>query len=223
MGCARPGRLWCPDCLAGPVRPSRVWPDPCPPGLPGVWASGSYRGAVRAAVIAHKEERAYGVARALGWRLALAVAGALGDAALQDSSPVVLVPVPSRPGVVRQRGDDPTARLVRGAARVLRRQGVDVRVVPALVSLRGVQDQAGLGAEERHRNLAGSMRCPRPRRLASHGRIRVVLCDDVLTTGATLTEAARALRTVGVGVNRAAVVGAVRRTSPASGGHRVLA
>lgn len=213
VGCGRAGRLWCLACSGGPLRARRVWPEPAPPGLPGVWATAAYEGVVRAAVVAHKEERAYGLEAALGLRLAVAVAGALGPQWSRDRTRVVLVPVPSRPGVVRRRGDDPTRRLVRAAARALGRRGVEVGVVSALTSARGVQDQAGLGAVERHRNLAGSMRCARPARLASYGRIRVVVCDDVLTTGATLSEAARALRAVGVGVNRAAVVAAVRRTS----------
>ena len=60
---------------------------------------------------------------------------------------------------------------------------------PAAVHLRpGVVDQAGLNAGERAANLAGSMTCPSPRlrRLgARRGRVRAVVCDDVLTTGST--------------------------------------
>lgn len=218
VGCARPGRLWCRACLnlAAP-RARRTVPDPCPPGLPAVWAAAPYEGVTRAAVVGHKEDQAYGVAAALGHRLAVAVSGALGQAG--RSAPVALVPVPSRPGAVRARGDDPTLRLVRRAARVLRRHGVQVRVVPVLAQVGGVLDQAGLGAEERHHNLAGSMHCPRVGRLARAGPVRVVLCDDVLTTGATLAEAARALRAVGVAVNRAAVVAAVQRHRPPSPAH----
>lgn len=222
LGCARPGRLWCRRCLrAAAPRARRVQPDPCPPGLPGVWSGGAYDGVVRAAVLAHKEDGAHGVATDLAALLAAAVVGATGTGnELSAAVPVVLVPVPSRPGVARSRGDDPTLRLVRRAARLLRRGGMDCRVATPLVSAGGVVDQAGLGAMERQRNLAGSMHCRGMRRLARWGRVRVVVCDDVLTTGATVTEAVRALRAAGVGVNRAAVVAAVRRTSPTSGGRR---
>jgi predicted amidophosphoribosyltransferase len=86
--------------------------------------------------------------------------------------------------------------------------------VPLLRCRSGVVDQAGLGAAERAANLAGSMHCPTEllRRLASrrtHGR--VVICDDVVTTGATLREAQRALEAVGLEVSAVAAVAATRR------------
>jgi predicted amidophosphoribosyltransferase len=78
----------------------------------------------------------------------------------------------------------------------------------------GVVDQAGLDATGRAANLAGSMatsasavRRLARRQVAAH----VVLCDDVLTTGATLREAQRALESVGIGVVAAATVAATRR------------
>ena len=78
-------------------------------------------------------------------------------------------------------------------------------------------DQAGLGAAQRAANLAGSMFCPdeRLRRLASRrARTRIVLCDDVVTTGATLREAQRALEAVGLTVSAVAAVAATRRRIP---------
>jgi len=85
----------------------------------------------------------------------------------------------------------------------------------------GLQDQAGLDAEARAANLAGSMTCPSagPRRLARRAgrgtfRARFVVCDDVLTTGATAREAQRALESVGLEVAAIAVVAATRRRVP---------
>ena len=100
------------------------------------------------------------------------------------------------------------------AARDLRAVGVDALAVPLLRSRRGVADQAGLGAEERAANLAGSMHCPTEllRRLAvRRPRARLVVCDDVLTTGATAREAQRALESVGLEVVAVATVAATRR------------
>jgi predicted amidophosphoribosyltransferase len=134
---------------------------------------------------------------------------------------VLLVPVPSRPGTARDRGHDPTYALTRTAARLLRRAGYAATTTRLLVSRGGVADQAGLDAAARATNLAGSMHCPsaRLRRLAGR-RLRVVVCDDVLTTGATAREAQRALEAVGLEVAGVATAAATRRRLRSGSGHR---
>jgi len=214
VGCDRPGRVLCPDCLAslgGQAAPRP--PVPVPAGLVECWSAGVYDGALRAALLAHKERAVHALRAPLGSLLAAVVASALPRGDL-----VVLVPVPSRPGVARGRGHDPTLSLARTAAGRLRVAGHDVRVAPLLRSSRGVADQAGLGAEARAANLAWSLRCaPGPvRRLAERETpVRLVLCDDVLTTGATLREAQRALEAVGLRPRVAVTVAATRRRSRA--------
>jgi predicted amidophosphoribosyltransferase len=185
-----------------------------PSGLAEPWAAGEYDGAVRAMVLAHKEHRVLALRVPLGSLLAGAVSGLLGDTPL---GPVVLVPVPSRPGAARARGHDPTATLTGVAARLLRTAGHDVVACDLLRSRRGVVDQAGLGAADRAANLEGSIRCRagRLRRLAlARPRARFVVCDDVLTTGATAREALRALVAVGHTVAGVATVAGTRRRRP---------
>lgn len=208
VACGRPGRALCPPCAGGLPREAHLaWPSPTPAGLAAPWACAAYEGAVRAMVVAHKERRVLGLRHALGTLLAVAV-----ETAVEGRGSTVLVPVPSRPGTVRARGHDPTRALVRTAARLLQRSGYDAVPARLLLSRGGVVDQAGLGADARAANLAGSMWCPtaRVRRLSGR-RVRAVVCDDVLTTGSTAREAQRALEAAGVPVAAVAVVAATRR------------
>jgi predicted amidophosphoribosyltransferase len=110
------------------------------------------------------------------------------------------------------------------AARLLGAAGHDVRVQRLLRTRPGVVDQAGLGADARAANLAGSLCCPSAglRRLAARSPwAATVVCDDVLTTGATAREAQRALEAVGLQVTAVAAVAATRRRLPPArpGGH----
>ncbi|WP_232248461.1 ComF family protein [Streptacidiphilus rugosus] len=186
--------------LARPLRP--------PPGLPEVYAALPYDGTVRQALLAHKERGALRLAPALGHALARAVRAAVpldpGHAA-----PLLLVPMPSTARATRARGHDPTTRLARAAARTLRGSHVPARVLPVLRHARAVADQAGLDAAARRRNLRGALRVDRPCRELRSGHVLVV--DDLVTTGASLADAARALSEAGADVLAAAVVAAPTR------------
>ncbi len=214
VGCELPGRTLCPRCRRGlPTAAHQVWPRPSPPGLATTWAAADYDGTPRALVIGLKEHRLLGLAAPLGDLLAHALAAAV------PAGPVVLVPVPSRPSSVRSRGHDSTLTITRRAARRLSQGRGAVPVVSLLALRPGVVDQAGLSAPERAANLAGSMCVPtsRLRRLAATlPRVRVVVCDDVLTTGSTAREAQRALEAVGLSVSAIAVVAATRRRGAGS-------
>lgn len=220
VGCAAPGRVLCPGCEGALPRGARpAWPTPTPPGLAPPWATTAYDGVVRAMVVGHKEHRLLALRDPLAVLLADAVT------ASAPSGPVVLVPVPSRPSSVRARGHDPTHAVVSRAAALLRPGGHDVVVARMLRPRPGVVDQAGLGASDRATNLAGSMCCPAValRRLATRRpRGRLVVCDDVITTGSTAREAQRALEAVGLQVAAIAAVAATRRRKPGLEGGRDL-
>lgn len=197
-GCDAPGRTLCAACVASLQAPRRHRPEPCPRGLPPLVAAAAYDGPARAALLAHKERGRLGLARPLG----AALAGAI--VRLDLPPRVVLVPVPSSAAAVRARGHDHARRLAAAAAR-----GVPgARASPLLVPGRVVADQAGLDRAGRAANLAGALR--------ARGSLRglpVVVVDDVVTTGATLAEAARALRAAGAEVQGCAVVAATARRS----------
>lgn len=219
VACRRPGRPLCAGCRAAlPATADLAWPRPRPPGLVAPYACGAYADGLRAMVLAHKEDGVHTLARPLGELLAVAVAAALGRPAAET---VLLVPVPSRTAAVRRRGYDATGALARHAARQLRARGDAACAVPLLRLRPGVADQAGLDAGARAANLHGSMACSSARLRTLGGRAaRVVLCDDVLTTGATVREGQRALEAAGVAVQAIAVVAAtVRRRPPGATDH----
>ncbi len=213
VGCGTPGRLWCRVCAAELNHvPIPVRPTPCPPGLAPAFASGEYADPLRALVVAHKEHRGFALCRPLGIVLASVAA-----VALDPRAATLLVPVPSRRAVVRARGHDPLLRLTRRAAMALRARGHQAACVRLLRQRQLVADQAGLDAVNRAANLAGSMVVDH-RVVAALARdgvpVRVVVCDDVLTTGATAREAQRALEDRGVRVGAIACIAATRRRWP---------
>jgi predicted amidophosphoribosyltransferase len=211
--CGRSGRLLCPDCRDGlPRGATQVQPDPCPEGLAPTFVAGEYADPLRRMILLHKERRVFALAGPLGLALAAPVA-----AGLVPSGRTLLVPVPSRSSVVRSRGHDPTLRIVRAAARSLRATGADVAVAPLLRRRGPVADQAGLTAGERAANLADRT-VVRPGRLRALARsavpVTALVCDDVITTGATARDAQRALEDVGVRVAAVCCVAATRKRVP---------
>ena len=113
----------------------------------------------------------------------------------------VLVPVPSTGRAARERGGDHMRRLAASAAR---RHGL--RADAVLRVGRSIDDAAGLGAAARTANVAGAYVCLRP---ALAGAGPVILVDDVITTGASLREAARCLSAAGYRVRAFAVIALV--------------
>lgn len=147
----------------------------------------------------------------LGRALSLSVLA--GVAALPAPVPpgqILLVVPPTSSATVRDRGHDPLARVVRSALRALRWAGVDAATAAVLERSRFVADQAGLSATDRAVNLAGAF-AVRPRSVRRVAGRPVVVVDDVLTTGTTAAEVARALRSAGAEVLAVAVIAATRR------------
>lgn len=182
-GCGAPDRAVCPACeqsLQTPVRTRRLARSALE-----VFSATAYAGPVQHLLPAVKDGGRTEAAGCLGAALRRALeAGAsrheeraLGPP--EARAPALVVPVPSARAATRRRGYLPVLLL-------LRRAGVAAH--PALRFCRRVRDQSGLSAGERARNIAGSMTAA-----GSVAGRRVILVDDVVTTGASLLEAARAI------------------------------
>lgn len=87
-------------------------------------------------------------------------------------------------------------------------------VADVIAPTRVTRDQSALDAQERASNLAGAMMVRVRHQPALRGAVCVVV-DDLVTTGATLTEAARALRDAGAAEVLAAAIGATRKRADA--------
>lgn len=121
---------------------------------------------------------------------ALAVARALileAAARAPGRTPDVVVPVPPHRRSLHARGFHASGLLAGSVARARR---VPMRT-RALVAMRDNAPQTGLGRTARRRNVLGAFSAPFPMPAC------VWLVDDVVTTGSTLTEAARQLRRAG--------------------------
>lgn len=197
-GCGTPTAQLCTSCAP-------VVGDPTPFAVVGtgvpVVAAGAYADVWQRCIVAYKERGGWWLGAPLGRALALAVGGLLaGGIGLPGE--LVLVPMPSQPRSVRERGLDTTLLLARVAARSLAASGLPTRVDPVLRHVRRVSDQSALGEHERRRNLVGALSA----RVGLPG-VRVVV-DDLTTTGASLVEACRALDGAGTPASGCAVVAA---------------
>lgn len=130
----------------------------------------------------------------------MALAGPLGVLLAQSPDPRqstggaqwdAIVPVPLHYGRLLRRGFNQTLLIAKSAQRA----GAPPVWATALRRTRGTQPQSGLAAGQRAGNVQGAFEAHRPKRL--RGR-RVLVVDDVTTTGATLHACCAALRAAGV-------------------------
>lgn len=144
----------------------------------------------------------YGHHLYLGRFFAEHLARALQDqwALSEHPKPDLIIPMPLHPHRLRTRGFNQAAEIARHLADRLQIPCV----FDALIRVHDTPPQAGLHRDERWRNLIGAFGCPQsPQSLA--GR-HFLLVDDVLTTGASLSACADALRHAGAARVDVAVV-----------------
>jgi ComF family protein len=176
--CGRVGSFLCSRCLSD-ITP---YPQRTYPALDGALVRGEFAGAIRAAIHALKYEKQTRLAAPLGRLLVEMIADV--------QWPVdVVVPVPLHVTRLRERGYNQAMLLSHHIA-----YAKEWKLSPtAITRIRHTPSQVDLNAHERQANVAGAFWAD----AEIVGGQRVLLVDDVITTGATLAACAQALRSAG--------------------------
>jgi competence protein ComFC len=170
-GCARCGVLLTDDCECGSL----------PDEIEQLWSVYPYAGWVRSSIHRFKYEGEF--ARAAS--LAIEFDRIRGDLGAID----LIVPVPIHRRRLRERGFNQSALIARGLA-----PGWGAFAPDALERRVDNERQVGKARDERWLNVAGVFCCPDTAAIRTR---RVAVIDDVITTGATVSECAVALKAAG--------------------------
>jgi ComF family protein len=193
FGCGQEADVLCPDCvtdLPGTIQQCYKCrnrsADPvcrdCDDSLllSNVWVATNYTGTSTEVVAALKFQRAQAAARV--------IAEALHQRLPRLPAEVVVTYIPTAQTRVRQRGYD--------QARLIARALATYRQLPCSTTLwrTGNTRQVGANRTQRLEQLQTSLHCYKPGRVLGK---RLLIVDDVLTTGATIETAARILKQAG--------------------------
>lgn len=178
--CERLGTPFPADFGPGLLSPAAIAK---PPAFERARAVARFDGAARDLVHRLKYSDGVHLAKPMGAMMARAGHELLGDAAL-------VLPVPLHRGRLWRRRFNQSALLARAVAKT---SGAPIRL-DAVERVKATRPQVGLTAAQRAENLAGAFRVAD--RAVIAGR-RVVLVDDVMTTGATIDRLSRLLRRSG--------------------------
>lgn len=191
--CAAPSRetLLCPACAADlPSQPEDSCPQCGEQSAPGLRCGTCLKHAPHFAsttALFRYDFPANRLVQALKYGHQLAVAAWLGELLsehLRDHAADLVVPLPLHPERLRERGFNQAIEIARPIARKLGKP----LALEALHRIRATPPQAELKLKARAKNVRGAFEC----RQEIEGR-RILLVDDVMTSGATLDEAARIL------------------------------
>ena len=164
-----------------------------------------YEGSVRDAIHRYKFDGVQAYAESFGELLASCIYEQL------EGPYDILSWVPLDPGRRRRRGYDQAELLAREAGRRLLREPV-----PVLRKRRGIRPQSRTGEPAKRRaNIAGAYRVPDPALVAGK---RILLVDDIVTTGSTLSECAKTLLLAGAEEVRCATLASTRPERKKDGG-----
>ena len=194
---------FCPSCARQIQRcqlpsPQKYWQSSLP-----LFAWGQYGGALKQAIATLKYNNHPELAEPLGqWT------GQAWRKAGLTTSRLMVLPIPMYHDKQRQRGFNQAELLAQSFCQITR--------LPlntnGLVRIRATEAQFGLSVKERQNNLAGAIQVAPPARTRLKGK-RVLLFDDIYTTGATAHAAAAALQKAGIQVVGIVAIAAPNQTT----------
>lgn len=164
-----------------------------PPGFSIAHAAGLYQGGTKEAIHKLKYRNQLPLAQPLGRMLADTV-----TTRMASFAPDFIVPVPLHIKRLRQRGYNQALEISRPLSRQLQ---VPINTM-ILQRIRNTPQQQGLTAEDRRKNLRHAFALG-----AEASSLRILLVDDVMTTGETLRECSRLLISGSAAEVQVAVVG----------------
>lgn len=173
LGCNKEGSIWCGACLQAF---ELVSADTALPQLAGLTAPARYGGVVKELVHGLKFERRQSAARPLAWLIARGLPSGRFD---------LVTAVPTPPARLRERGYNQAEQIARELARQL-----SLPYQPLLVRLNS-STQVGASRQQRIQQASSGFEA------ICSVKGRILLVDDVVTTGATLAACAMALTTAG--------------------------
>jgi len=201
-GCTRRGTWLCEDCRKALTLFSLPWCDRC--GVPGTYlrckchstprnldqvrSVGPFDGWLRGAVVQFKYHGE--------WARTAQLAPLLASTIVHLQPIDALIPVPLHPTRLRQRGFNQSLLLAQHAGELL-----NIEVKEPLIRTRRTDAQVNLGAQQRQANVAGAFTAQPDIAVAG---LSIVLIDDVVTTGSTLSACAEALTVAGAASIKAA-------------------
>jgi len=178
-----PGMGAVPDCVSCRTHPPRFVSS-------AVCALRYEEGPSRELILAFKFGGKSHLAKTLGRILARRIAHAN---LLPSDSPAVVVPAPLMRAALFKRGYNQAEELAAVVARELKLK-METRL---LKKIRATRPQALLSQKQRRENLVGAFACD-PTRAKKYQAATILLIDDVITTGSTISECARTLHSAGI-------------------------
>jgi predicted amidophosphoribosyltransferase len=184
--CQEPNHLICPSCIS-------TWQQPIKTGqikkIPIYFSA--YYSAESAKIILSAKENGNTIARQL---LANAISNAIerviSDFKLQES--ITLTTIPSRKSAIRKRGRDHINQLAAEVISLVKIDGIEISNLNILQLNKSIEDQSKLNKGERAANLSGAYLAISPETPPKN----LIIIDDLITTGASVQEAVRALSVI---------------------------
>ena len=199
ISCAAPGYWLCPACL--PDWHTNVKKNSFD-GKP-IYFKSDYTSKTASVILAAKESNDLNAIALLASAISQSIIFSIAD--LRLSNEITLITIPSAPSAIRRRGRDHINTLAEYVQKELEQNSITAYYAPILFQKKSIRDQSQLSGQQRMENTKGKFAvksCEVPQGA-------VYLIDDLVTTGASMLEGARALSeakiTIAAGVTACAV------------------